>query len=659
MTDSAEREARVVAEHLPPGYTAAFDSSSNNTGTSATAPDGDTPPTVVSESSSSLHLQGGDMHRDLYKMDARAQMPKHQRAATFHHVGYGDGDGDGGDDGVDHVMPASEQRAPQGFRRAFIRQRIAAENPHAAPRIPAPVAQTFVDFLDLYGSFAGEDLRDFDEDDEDDDGGDDEHAVEDEQPGGGGGGGGEQRPLLGRRRTTRSAPPTSAATASTAKTFFTLIKAFIGTGIMFLPKAFNNGGILFSSMVMLCVSAISMWAFHLLLQCKKQVGSGGGGGYGEIGHSVAGRPMRALVLGSIALSQLGFVCAGTVFVAENVLSFFQAVSRGHTSMTTTLLIGFQVVALIPLAWIRNISKLGGAAQVADMFIFIGLGYIYWYDVGRLAAHGISPTVVLFNPDRYTLTIGSAIFTFEGIGLILPIQSSMQKPQHFEWLLGTVMLLITVIFTSIGALCYATFGADTDIEVISNFPQDSRLVNMVQLLYALAVLIGTPVQLFPAMRILESRVFSASASGKRNAVTKWKKNVFRAALVVLCAFVAALGAGHLDFFVAIIGSLACIPLVYIYPPFLHYHAVAQSPWARAADVGLMVLGGVGMVYTSVVTVKNSAACRLPFPCGAKAFDFLDHVDPLIGTVNGEPGTHGAERHRHLPVRRSDCMFILCI
>jgi proton-coupled amino acid transporter len=71
--------------------------------------------------------------------------------------------------------------------------------------------------------------------------------------------------------------------------------------------------------------------------------------------------------------------------------------------------------------------------------------------------------VNYIQNHYTLTIGAAIFTCEGIGLILPIQSSMANPDHFEPLLGLVMLLITVVFTSVGALCYATFSEKAEIK----------------------------------------------------------------------------------------------------------------------------------------------------------------------------------------------------
>jgi len=235
---------------------------------------------------------------------------------------------------------------------------------------------------------------------------------------------------------------------------------------------------------------------------------------------------------------------------------------------------------------------------------IGIAYIYYYDILALFTNGVSPTVQLFNPEHYTLTVGSAIFTFEGVGLILPIQASMRSPQDFSKLLYIVMCLITVIFTSVGALCYATFGMDTQIEIISNYPQDSPVVNAVQFIYSIAVLIGTPVQLFPAMRILEGHIFSSARSGKKDAATKWRKNAFRSMLVAICGGMSIAGASNLDRFVALIGSFACVPLVYIYPPWLHYHGVATGRGQKGADVALMMAGFVSMVYTTVITVNDS-------------------------------------------------------
>lgn len=574
QSSGTSRQREVIAEHLPSGYGLGFEGLGEPS-TSQTPASQSSGTLLESEEESSLKLQGGDIHRGLFKLSAPPSAI--QRSKTFSHLP------PRADSERGEVPPFDALQQPQGFRRQYIMQRY-----RRLSGANIPITRDFVEFLDLYGSFAGEDLAESDSEAVEDE--DVEEQPETTEPA-------ERRPLLGRRKPSR---PPRKGDAGTAKTFFTTLKAFIGTGIMFLPKAFKNGGILFSSVTMLCVAAVSMIAFHLLLQCRAKYG----GSYGDLGGEIVGPKMRAVILGSIALSQLGFVCAGLVFVADNWHSFFGAVLSSEAGVPgIKALIAIQAALIVPLSFIRNISKLGPAALLADVFILIGLVYIYQFDITALARNGVHKSVELFNPQDYTLTLGASIFTFEGIGLILPIQSSMKKPHHFEPLLGVVMLLITVIFTSVGALCYATFGSNTQIEVINNFPQGSRLVNAVQFMYALAVLVGNPVQLFPAMRIIEAKIFGHH-SGKRDPLTKWKKNAFRAALVALCVLISIAGSGNLDRFVALIGSVACIPLVYLYPAFLHYKGCAASRIARVGDVVMMVVGTVCMVYSTAITIKNS-------------------------------------------------------
>jgi proton-coupled amino acid transporter len=99
-------------------------------------------------------------------------------------------------------------------------------------------------------------------------------------------------------------------------------------------------------------------------------------------------------------------------------------------------------------------------------------------------------------------------------------------------------------------------------VLSNMRQDNKLVNGVQFIYSVAILLSTPLQIYPAIEITSQQLFSRT--GKYNPWIKWKKNVFRFFMVMLCAMIAWLGANDLDKFVSIVGSFACIPLVYIYP-----------------------------------------------------------------------------------------------
>lgn len=578
----SRREAQIVDRHLPEGYSAepeavAYASPSDVEGTSYFS--------KSPEPESSLKLQGGDMHRDIFKIRARAKNDGGLRRSNTFAAGQSR-----------RVLstaeiPVGDQLQPGGMRRQYVQRHTVQRR---LSTVATPVTRNFISFLELYGSFAGENLEDTDSDlDPDTESAIDEDEAEANQMPG------ERRPLLGRSKSSKRGK--REGDAGTTKTFFTLLKAFVGTGIMFLPKAFRNGGILFSSITLVMVSFITILCFRLLLQCRERYG----GGYGEIGDAIFGRKFRGLVLASITLSQLGFVCAGLIFTAENLLSFLQALVPADKPQpfNTAALIAIQFVILIPMALIRNIGKLGPAALLADVFILIGLVYIWTYDIKELAYQGMAPTVKLFNPDSFTLTVGSAIFTFEGIGLILPIQSSMKEPEKFSYLLYLVMFIITCIFTSVGALCYATFGEETKIQIISNYPQDSKLVNAVQFLYSMAVLVGEPVQLFPAVRIIEQWLFGDKASGKKSAGVKWWKNLLRTAMMLFCGLVAIVAAGDLDKFVSLIGAFACVPLVYIYPPVLHLRGIAEKRSEKIFDMVMICVGVVAMAYTTTMTLKQ--------------------------------------------------------
>ncbi|KAJ5602280.1 hypothetical protein N7510_011814 [Penicillium lagena] len=554
-----EEEAEVISRHLDSRFTGAPDGIVDvRAGSTADHDD---------NQQSSLKLLGGDVHRDLYRIEARSKRAGlDQRAATFSHLPRLETDNDN-----DVDIPIRNK--PGAFRRQFIGRNRRAFMNRVTP-------SSFVKFLELYGRFAGEDL---DESEEETHAGSAGTPGREEHP--------ERRPLL-------AGPKTSTGDASDLKTFFTLLKAFIGTGIVFLPKAFRNGGILFSPIALLTVSILASVSFHLLLECRRRYG----GGYGDIGECIGGWHLRTLIRVSVVTTQLGFVCAAIAFTAENLRSFVEGVAAYNISTPSiTAIIALQLVILVPLALVRKISRLGLVALVADVFIFFAIGYIYNYDTSTISRHGFEPTVTLFDTKTFTLTIGSSIFMFEGIGLILPIQSSMSQPDHFDRILYSVMALITFLFASVGILSYGAFGSQTMINIMDNFPQSDKLVNFVRLSFSLAVLVGTPVQLFPALRIMEERLFD-SASGRRSHHTKWKKNIFRTGIVLLCGIIAALGAKNLDQFVALVGSILCVPLIFVYPAYLHWKGIARSRWAKGSDILIFIMGVVCMIYTTMVTLS---------------------------------------------------------
>jgi proton-coupled amino acid transporter len=473
----------------------------------------------------------------------------------------------------------------------------------------------------LYGHFAGEDL---DEDDEVL--GPDEYfssdAYGDNTTDGGDGrsedGWGEDSALLtpGKRRRKRKTK--EAGTGSPMGAAMLLLKSFVGTGVLFLPRAYLNGGMMFSNVVLLLIAIFSYYCFILLVSVRLKVKAS----FGDMGGIIFGKHFRNMINFSLVISQIGFSSAYIVFVGENLQAFIEAVSHCKTSIDIKWVILMQMIIFLPLSLYRNINHIQKMALAADLFILLGLVYIYFYDVKTIVHQGGISDIEDFNPKDWTLFIGTAIFTFEGIGLIIPIQGSMKDPGKFPKVLASVMIIVSVVMISIGALSYAAYGSHTKTVVLSNMRQDNKLVNGVQFIYSVAILLSTPLQIYPAIEITSQQLFSRT--GKYNPWIKWKKNVFRFAMVTLCAMIAWLGANDLDKFVSIVGSFACIPLVYIYPvstalslpsaiktdimkqPLMHYRAVATRPWQRVTDILLVILGFIAMAYTTGITAMSWAS-----------------------------------------------------
>jgi proton-coupled amino acid transporter len=523
---------------------------------------------------SSLRLQGGDMTREVYRWSEEAEAQRQglgrgQRSRSFN-LNRPEPESD--------VYDINSIKIPGGFRRNYLRR--AADSPEPSSRLPAQglngntgnsgratqqpklLTNNFLEFLTLYGHFAGEELEEDDEvlepdeyfssdafDQYADDEGSDREPMEDSAlltPG-----------TPGKRRRKHKERGGHANTTSFGAALL-LLKSFVGTGVLFLPKAFLNGGMLFSNLVLLGVAMLSFYCFILLVNTRLKIE----GSFGDIGGILFGKHLRTLILFSIVLSQIGFVSAYIVFTSENLQAFILAVSHCRTWIDIKFMVLMQLIIFLPLSLIRDISKLGFTALVADFFILLGLIYLYYYDIATIVAQKGVADITAFNPSTWTLFIGTAIFTFEGVGLIIPIQESMKRPQNFPSVLAIVMVIITVIFLSMGALSYAAYGSATRTVVLLNLPQDDKFVNAVQFLYSLAILLSTPLQLFPAIRIMENELFSRS--GKYNPYIKWQKNSFRFVLVMACALIAWGGAGDLDKFVSLVGSFACVPLVYVYP-----------------------------------------------------------------------------------------------
>ena len=101
----------------------------------------------------------------------------------------------------------------------------------------------------------------------------------------------------------------------------------------------------------------------------------------------------------------------------------------------------------------------------------GLIISYYYasqDLPPITERNFTPQ----NLHQLPLFFGTAIFAFEGIALVLPLQNAMKNPQQFSKLYGVLnvgMVFVTGIFISFGAIGYWKYGEATEGSLTLNLP----------------------------------------------------------------------------------------------------------------------------------------------------------------------------------------------
>jgi proton-coupled amino acid transporter len=115
------------------------------------------------------------------------------------------------------------------------------------------------------------------------------------------------------------------------------------------------------------------------------------------------------------------------------------------------------ILYIPLAWVRKIEKFAFAFVVAIFLIAFSCIVITGFCIDKLVKEGPDPGFKPINYNTMWDVIGFSVYTYEGIGVVMPIMSTCSVPEKFPYLLTLAVLTLTVIYIAFSELCYYTFG----------------------------------------------------------------------------------------------------------------------------------------------------------------------------------------------------------
>lgn len=183
-------------------------------------------------------------------------------------------------------------------------------------------------------------------------------------------------------------------------------------------------------------------------------------------------------------------------------------------------------------------------------------------------------------------IGVAVYAFEGIGMVLPLESEAQDKERFGRVLGLGMGLISLLFGAFGALGYLAFGEETKDIITTNLGPGVISV-LVQLGLCVNLFITFPLMMNPVYEVFERRFCDSR-------YCLW----LRWLLVLVVSLVALLVPNFADF-LSLVGSSVCVVLGFVLPAMFHCLVLKEELGWRC-----MVSDGAVLVFGFVVAVTGT-------------------------------------------------------
>ncbi|XP_064621004.1 uncharacterized protein LOC135483870 isoform X2 [Lineus longissimus] len=297
-----------------------------------------------------------------------------------------------------------------------------------------------------------------------------------------------------------------------------------------------------------------------------------------------------------------------------------------------------LLPFILFAYIRNIRKLGPISLIANVAIFGGYFAILIY---MLIDIKIDPGVVYFKWETFPVFFGQVSVAFEGIGLILPVEASMEgNRKNFPFYLHGALFLVSCVLSSFGIIGYLRYGPHVQQVIVNNLPPFSVLSLCVDTCLILAIACTYPLQVFPVCQITEHYIFrlgsahdTSQLSGlvqdkdeedevefdndgsteatalivvqRQKEVPTWKRNILRTIVVLVIGGLSVLLRNNFAYISAFVGSCGSTALAYVLPCLFHIKIKGRElhPVIIAKNVIIIIFGVVGGITGVVVTVQQ--------------------------------------------------------
>lgn len=276
-----------------------------------------------------------------------------------------------------------------------------------------------------------------------------------------------------------------------------MLKAFIGLNFMYVAFAFSKAGLVRGALGLVLLVIITEHCCLLLVEVKNAMPPALSGRdaarpptFADIARFVGGVAMERAINAALVITQFGYCVGYLIFISQTVHDLTK------TTRPVWPFIALPLPPLLGLALLRSIRALGPWSLLANAALIVGFVAVVTYIGQHFKWQPSEPSLASFP-----LFFGQMTAALEGIGLVVPVETSMSNPARFPLVLRIALFIMTAVLMTVGLLGFATFGAETRSILLLNFG-DSPVVSVVKCVLVIGILFTYPLQLIPVIQALE-------------------------------------------------------------------------------------------------------------------------------------------------------------
>lgn len=283
------------------------------------------------------------------------------------------------------------------------------------------------------------------------------------------------------------------------------INSIIGAGIIGLPFAMQEAGIVLGTILLLGIALATYFGVTLIIRLGVLLHEKD---YESLAGRVFGNYGWATVNIANALFGYGACCAYLIIMTDTLSTVVAHWAIGDNEdppswLRRAILGGVALVVVLPLSMVGNMSTLSWSSGIS----LAAVAWILAFTIARLAtgageadsasdAQGDSDGVVLIGKDALP-SIGVFAFAYVCHHNSFLVFHSLDEPSLDLWRHTARLSLVIAFLASIclGVVGYVTFGGDTMANVLNNYRDSDEWANLTRVGYAATMILTYPMEVF--------------------------------------------------------------------------------------------------------------------------------------------------------------------